>query len=334
MKETEFGEGFSPPSKTPLSQGGAAFEVLGTQIKESDGSINLHALRTVAAMLGPGFQGKRANLSGEERKNVAKELLDAWERAQIGSPPAYLVSITKGDEPSWCERKAKLFEIGEYTDKSITVRHEDLARLAQNFSYPVPVLIEHTETPLRLGYLTEVMAAGKELFGTLSLTEEADKLLEASGAKSLSLSVSPDLKEIYEVSIVANPRIESARLFCKDFRASLGRNLFWMHEAERLREQLTFQNMEAQIEGYLRKGILPPAAKEAARDLLITARTNGWEEKVIRLLESLPKFVSFGELAPSSGGANISDLEPEEREFYAQHFPNLDLNEIARRKVK
>lgn len=147
------------------------------------------------------------------------------------------------------------------------------------------------------------------------------------------MSVSPDLKEIYEVSIVANPRIESARLFCRDFRASSEKNFFWMLEAERLRKELTFQSLETRLEEYLRKGVLPPATKEAAKDLLFTARANGWEEKVIRLLDSLPKFVSFGELAPSSA-SQVPGLEPEEREFYAQHFPNLDLKEIAKRKVK
>lgn len=129
-------------------------------------------LRIAVAKLGPGHRGERVMLSAEERMKAAKELLSEWEKGGLGNPPAYLVSLANGETLSWRDRKAKLFEIGEYTDKSITARQEDLIRLAQNFSFPVPVLIEHTETPLRLGYLTDVVAAGAELFGTLSLTKK------------------------------------------------------------------------------------------------------------------------------------------------------------------
>jgi len=91
-------------------------------------------IRIAAAKLGPGFRGERENLSDEERTEAAKELLREWERNALGAPPAYLIEIAHGVHPSWRDRKAKLFEIGEYSDKSLTARQEDLVRLAQNFS--------------------------------------------------------------------------------------------------------------------------------------------------------------------------------------------------------
>ena len=54
---------------------------------------------------------------------------------------------------------------------------------------------------------------GDELFGTVSLTPEAHGLVERSGARSLSLGLTPDLMGIREVSLVRHPRIESAQLF-------------------------------------------------------------------------------------------------------------------------
>lgn len=118
-----------------------------------------------------------------------------------------------GAEREFVERRAKLFEAGPYPDKGITVSLEQIEALARSFAGPVPVLIEHGESPLELGFLTKVEALDGELFGTVSLTKEADDLLEASDAKSLSIGLSPDLSEIREVSIVRTPRVPDARLF-------------------------------------------------------------------------------------------------------------------------
>src|SRR5687767_10849414 len=113
----------------------------------------------------------------------------------------------------WIERSAKLFEAGEFPEKGVSITPEQLAGLAGAFQDPVPVLIEHSESPLELGYLTSVQVMGDELFGTVSFTPEAHVLVERSGARSLSLGLTPDLTRIREVSLVRNPRIESAQLF-------------------------------------------------------------------------------------------------------------------------
>lgn len=135
-------------------------------------------------------------------------------------PDAMKVGSLAGRE--WIERRAKLFETGNFPDKGVRVSMEDLAALAASFKGPVPVLIEHSDSALQMGFLTRVEALGDELFGTVALTKEANELLEASGAKSLSLGLSTDLSEIREVSIVRNPRVADAELysgfcFCGEF---------------------------------------------------------------------------------------------------------------------
>ena len=70
---------------------------------------------------------------------------------------------------AWVTREAKLFEAGAYPDKGIEVSEEDLTALVEGFAAPVPLLIEHAESPLQMGFLTSVVRKGRELLGRLSL---------------------------------------------------------------------------------------------------------------------------------------------------------------------
>ena len=123
---------------------------------------------------------------------------------------------TEIDVGRWVRRRAKLFEAGDYPDKGISVSDADLAALVEGFSGPVPVLIEHSESPLELGFLTEVSREGRELHGTVSLSTEADALVRRSGARGLSLGLAPDLRSIREVSLVRRPRVSGAGFFSED----------------------------------------------------------------------------------------------------------------------
>jgi hypothetical protein len=285
-------------------------------------------IRAEAASLGPGYRGNRADLSDEDRAQRARELLAIWVERQLGEPPEYLVRLSEGQLAQWVERRAKLFEIGEYEDKGLVVREEDLQRLAQNFEFPVNVLIEHVENPLRLGYLTSVEALGPELFGTLALTPEANRLLETSGAHALSLSVSRDLDRIYEVSVVGNPRVQSARLFCENFldtasprRAS--------KELE-LEKQLREREAREFVESLVRSGHVPPSAREAAIALLFSADDEA-RDKVVQFMESLPPIYFAGELVPGTRGS-FPAATPEEIEFYKRAFPDMAVEEILKRR--
>jgi hypothetical protein len=280
-----------------------------------------------AAALGPGYRGTRLEMSDDDRVARARELMQAWDDEALGPPPEYLVRLSRGEIQQWIERRAKLFEIGEYEDRGLLVREEDLQRLATNFEFPVSVLIEHVENPLRLGYLTSVEALGPELFGTLALTPEADTLLEKSGARSLSLSVSRDLDRIFEVSVVSNPRVETARLFCEDFREVASRGV--QRKIVELQERLRQTETERLVDDLVRKGQLSPASRESAVALLFSARDE-MRCRVERFLKSLPPAFLPGEIVPMSHSR--ADVSAEEAEFYARTFPDLDLGEILKRR--
>lgn len=300
-----------------------------------DESVDERSLRMAAAMLGPGYKGKRVRLPLEEKRKVARNILEQWETHGFSGPPGFLFSIAEGDDAEYLERQAKLFEIGSYEDKDLKVSQEDLVRLERGFEFPVPIFVEHRDTPLRLGYLTDVEAIGAELFGTLSFTQAGNAIIEASGAKSLSLGVSKDFSKIFEVSIVSHPRVESARLFCKNFYEGAvdSKQDDWKNQVLHLQTELKRKNIEEQIGRFSRAGKITPASRTSAIDLLESAERFGFGEKVTEFFESLPERVVFRELAKSC--ARIShELTPEESEFYSKHFSGLDLEEIAKRKVR
>lgn len=248
----------------------------------------------------------RLDLPANEKRVAANQLLSSW-NAEFGAPPAYLQEIAEGRDAEWIERKAKLFECGEYCDRGVSVSPSDLQRLASCFDSPVPILIEHTETPLRLGYLTDVEAIGPELFGTLALTKEANDLIEESGAKALSLSVSKSLERIHEVSIVSNPRVESARLFCANFRDCEPISE-WKREALSLRNRLNNDEIERSVAQFG----LSPAMRNRAIELLRCAKDQRTKECALALLAAIPKTVHFGEIAPS-GPVSSHDFPPRKR---------------------
>ncbi len=287
-------------------------------------------LRALAAGLGPGFRGERLELPIEGKQDLARRVLALLQERGEADIPGYLLEVAEGKDTPWRDRKAKLFEAGEYPEYGFQADAGTVQRLAENFEYPVPIFVEHRETPLRLGYLTQVEAVGGELFGMLALTPEAEDLLEKSGAKSLSLAISREGARIYEVSIVANPRVRSARLFCEDFRVVTSDGV-WKGEAIRLREALERERLSGRIDRLVREGTLPPALREKAEALLWSARGRGLEEEVMDFLTSLPRSVVFQELSPG-GRAGRDGLDGEVAEFYRTHFAGLPLEEILRRR--
>ncbi len=288
----------------------------------------------------------------------------------------------------WIERRAKLFESGDFPDKGLSVTPDLLRRLAEGFEGPVPVLIEHSDSPLELGFLIRVEALGDELVGPVALTREADALVERSGARSLSLGLSPDLGEIREVSLVRNPRIGSARLFSGDLveAAGAGRQASgdgnasaapsveaaidaartsppkppprfasqsgegsvprgtseWRERFERLREEVDAREAERRVDSFMKEGRLCPAQVPFALALLMTSDTVEFggdrkplRELLIAMIERQPPMALFAEIAPDPGARGDHSaqlLMPEEAEFYRRHFPDVSLDEIARRR--
>ncbi len=290
-------------------------------------STSIETKRRLGAATKPGqdIPGAKEETPASERRTRAKSVIDKSDMTP-GDPRAILDQAASGENTEWVERRAKLFECGEYSDRGLNVSPDHLQKMAMNFDAPVPVLIEHTESPFRLGYLTDVEALGPELFGTLSLTKEANDLIETSGSKSLSISVANSLDKIYEVSIVGNPRVESARLFCENFRDETTSNR-WKLEALQLRQRIDKEETEKCVASFG----LPPAVKSKAIALLEAASEASIKERTLALLSALPKLLHFGELAPS-GPATSHDLTAEEAHFYAEHFPGIDPRDIAKRR--
>jgi hypothetical protein len=221
------------------------------------------------------------------------------------------------DPREWIDRPARLFEAGEYPDKGLTVTPQDLETLAQAFDHPVPILIEHAKSPLELGYLTDVRAEGPVLMGTVSLTKEANDLIETSGARSLSLGLSPGMDRILEVSLVRDPRVKSAQMFCDGGLLCEGSG-----------------TDDGFVERCLREGKLTPAQRPVAEALLAGVAA-AWSQGqpasalVRRLIELNPSRGLFAETVPDVRSEEPWDAEV--RDFYRRHFPGLSLEEIAKR---
>ena len=283
--------------------------------------------------MGPGYLGRKRDVSQTERQALCAEF-----RRQGEDPPPYL-----DIEPNWIERRAKLFEAGDFPDKGVTITLDDLDRLAANFDLPVPIWIEHSDSPLELGYLTEVSAEDGELFGLLSLTEEANALIERSGARSLSIGLNSDLSQIREVSLVRNPRVASAQLYSDGLRfdGELEFACDWRALYEHTIEQQRVQAAENQIQTWIAAGQILPAQARYAKALLahesrvqFDGETVAIKDLVSKLIGSQPRHSMLGEAAPQSvEDASALLLLPEEVAFYRRHFPDVSLESIAQKKA-
>lgn len=302
------------------------------------------ALLRRAAEAGPGYRGRREAASLESQTALAAEIAQSGE-----SPPAYL-----GAHANWVDRRAKLFEAGDYPDKGVTISASDLRNLVEAFDLPVPVLIEHAQSPLEIGFLTQVEATGHELFGNLALTEEADALIRKSGARALSLGLSRDLGKIQEVSLVKVPRVPSAKLFGGEIRFWSALELRpeetapapedargdWRTKFHELSARVDAELAERKIEQWLHEGRLFPAQAPLARILMQTPGSIDFDgesrsvpQLVAEFMERQPPHRLFSELAPAGPAGSEALFLPEEAEFYRRHFPDVSLDVIAARKI-
>ncbi|CAN5639192.1 hypothetical protein BH11ARM2_BH11ARM2_25110 [soil metagenome] len=223
--------------------------------------------------------------------------------------------MNKNLDVGWVIRTAKLFEAGVYADKGVTATVEDLATLAMKFNGPVPVWVEHADSPLKLGELASVAAIGGELFGTLRFPPEAHALIERSGAKSLSVGFAADMGAILEVSLVRNPRVASARIFSEGSVVFEGR--------------LDEGSPSSEVAGWVREGRLSPAQAPFARALL-----SGNDAAAAReLIRRGPERELFTRTTPPPHDpeADAALLTFSEAEFYRRHFPDVPLALIASR---
>jgi hypothetical protein len=235
------------------------------------------------------------------------------------------------------ERDAKLFTSGNYPDRGIEITESDLDRIVESHS-PVPIKVEHTDTPLELGLVTKIWRIGKDLFGKLSFTAPAWALIQSSGAKKLSAAVKRDKSGLAEVSIVRSPRIAGAAIFNSEsveFTFEINNGGGEMSETQaaesskrisELERELRGRDVDTQIDSLKRMGKLTPVSEDLARAILMVGESqvvtfsDGTEKPVAEtffaFLESQPKVVEFSELA--EGAKDTPSISEEEQELYAK----------------
>lgn len=275
--------------------------------------------------MGPGFRGHTENGDQGSRDALAKAITELGHE-----PPPYLTNPV-----AWNHRDAKLFEAGDYPDKGLTVTPDQMASWVSAFDLPVPIWIEHGKHPLELGYVTAVRVEGSDLKGTVALTPEANALVDKSKAHRLSIGLSPELDSIREVSLVRNPRVPGARLFCKDTVAMPG--CAWTDSVQDRLNEYELRETRRKIENFLKEGRLVPAQASAATALLRCQEPVVFDNAhvpVATLVESLLQNATphtlFGETAPGSAGED-NRLDPSHEQYFRRHFPGLNLEEIAKR---
>ena len=139
---------------------------------------------------------------------------DAWDsKATAKMSAAFDLGEGDADADMVVYPDAKLFEAGEYPDKSYEMTPEELWAAAESFSAPVPIDLEHTPTVLdgKLGEVRSVRVDGDELRGAVAIPKWLNSLLE-DGKRKVSCEWDRATKTLKKLSIVEHPRIADAAL--------------------------------------------------------------------------------------------------------------------------
>jgi hypothetical protein len=123
---------------------------------------------------------------------------------------------SSGELPDgYVKRRGKCFEAGNYPDKKINVTPADLAKMAREFSGPVPVDMEHRPSILdgKLGHLLSVQVGQdrKTLIGEAAFPQWLEQIVPAN-QREVSLTIDRDTKKIVGMALVMKPRISGAAL--------------------------------------------------------------------------------------------------------------------------
>jgi len=113
------------------------------------------------------------------------------------------------------ERTAKLFEVGEYPDKGITVSNTDLDRTVGQFTAPVNIKVEHKDSPFdgEVGNVQSIFRRGNELWGKVQLPDNVWSIMRSKGRRGISVGLDRNTLALNEVSWTNKPRIPSAMVF-------------------------------------------------------------------------------------------------------------------------
>jgi hypothetical protein len=123
-------------------------------------------------------------------------------------------AVEQGNDDGYITRFGKIFELGDYPDKGLSMSAEDLKHAVEVFQ-PVPIDYQHVPGPLdgKLGQWVEAKLSddGRSVLGFVKIPTWLDKLLEDTGRK-VSAAIDTTVKEFRALALVNNPRISDAAL--------------------------------------------------------------------------------------------------------------------------
>lgn len=139
---------------------------------------------------------------------------DAWKDDGKAKHSAFAADLARfGEAGGHVLRRGKIFEAGDYPDKSYAMTPEELWAAAEQFA-PVPLDLEHTPTVLdgKLGELRAVELGddGATLYGTVALPKWLDEQL--GGACKVSCTWDRDAKTLTRLALVQTPRVSDAAI--------------------------------------------------------------------------------------------------------------------------
>lgn len=140
------------------------------------------------------------------------------ERRTVWEP----VDVEFSAKPEYAEWKGEIFRAGDYPDKGVSFTEADIDLIAKNFK-PVPLKIEHTDTPLDAVLkdfgLVEVHAEGGVLFGTIRVPTWLHEGFKET-VRKVSVGFDETLRRLKEVSLVNYPRVGTARVYAAKIAAA------------------------------------------------------------------------------------------------------------------
>lgn len=233
--------------------------------------------------------------------------------------PGGLAMTESASGPS--DRDAQLLVCGAFPDKNLTIAERDLDDIVQSFSVDtVPIKLEHVSTVLDpFGIVKALWRDGKRLMATIGFDPAAAPLLASRPVKRLSVGLDRDSVtqklSLAEVSLVLKPRLATATLL-SDERDSA--------RIAELSAKLARQETDSALAALKRAGKMIPAIEPMARALLMATGDSGRitmadgatlevAETALKLLQALPRLVSFSETAPAPHSrAGIDQFEAPE----------------------
>jgi len=230
-------------------------------------------------------------------KRKGLKIPDAWQSNATHSASAFTADLAPfGETGGYVLRRGKLFEAGDYPDKSYSMTPEEIMAAVADFQ-PVPLDLEHTPTVLdgKLGELRAVELGddGWSLYGTVALPPWLDEQL--GGECKVSCTWNRDTKHLQKLALVQNPRISDAAIMAafvaKRHSASDAKDIQQIHDLTVQQGATCATDDDAGTAGATAKGASMSEQKPSRMDRLMKWLSGDGDEATIAFVEE-PKQVA------------------------------------------